>query len=508
MANVAVILAGGSGARLGLGYPKQFAKVAGKTIIEHTVDVFQGHPEIDQIVIVSKVEFTEEVLCLAKKNRWTKLDRVVEGGDDRFGSTWSALSALAALPPTTKLLFHDAVRPFIQASVIASCLDVLDRFQAVDVVIPTADTIVQVGEDGCLDHIPQRAKLRRGQTPQGFALGPLTDAYRKAIALGRRNFTCDCGVFCEMMPEHPIATVEGCPSNMKITHQEDLFLADKLFQSRGDPDALRETENLHARFRDATVVVFGGSYGIGQSIANGVRALGARAFPFSRSTTGTNVADRDAVRAALAAVHQETGRIDYVVNSAAVLVRKPLEITSAEEITNILDVNLKGAIFVALESHRYLKDSRGSLLFFTSSSYTRGRAYYSLYSATKSAVVNLTQALAEEWIEDGIRVNCINPERTKTPMRVHNFGLEPDDTLLSAEVVADSSMRALASPATGHILDVRRDARPPYPANGNGRRQAERPEAEAAGPHGAPRVHPIAEDGAFLESAPRHGRAS
>lgn len=457
MSNVAVILAGGSGSRLGLGYPKQFAKVAGKTILEHTVDVFQSHPEIDEIVVVSKAEFVEDVLSLAKKNRWTKVNKVLAGGKDRFGSTYSALQALSDHPANTRVLLHDAVRPFVKPSVISACIATLHRFHAVDVVIPTADTIVQVGEDNCLDRIPPRSMLRRGQTPQGFVLGSLSEAYRRANNAGRRDFTCDCGVFREMMPGLPIALVEGCTSNVKITHAEDLFLADKLFQTRGDENlALREGDDLRERLKGTSMVIFGGSYGIGRAIYEEAKAIGCKVFSFSRSTTGTDVANRDQVRMALSDAYRAAGRIDFVINSAAVLIRKPIETMTVEEISTVLDVNLKGAVNVALESQKYLKESRGSLLFFTSSSYTRGRAYYSLYSATKSGVVNLTQALSEEWLDDGIRVNCINPERTKTPMRVRSFGAEPDDTLLSPKVVADASIRVLAANSTGQVIDVRR----------------------------------------------------
>ena len=61
---------------------------------------------------------------------------------------------------------------------------------------------------------------------------------------------------------------------------------------------------------------------------------------------------------------------------------------------------------------------------------------YSLYSSLKAAIVNFVQALSEEWFDSGIRVNCINPERTKTPMRVKNFGNEPEGTLLDPRTVA------------------------------------------------------------------------
>lgn len=310
---------------------------------------------------MSKAEFVEDVLSLARKNRWTKLGRVIEGGEDRFGSTYAAICALDNNDGATKVLFHDAVRPFVKASVISACIEQLDKYSAVDVVIPTADTIVEVAEDGTLGHIPVRAKLRRGQTPQGFKLGALRAAYQRAITAERREFTCDCGVFREMMPDLAIGLVEGCTSNMKVTHTEDLFLADKLFQSRGDGEAmLREVEGLNERLRGTTLVVFGGSYGIGESIVEGARRLGANVFSFSRATTGTDVSDRAAVASALAGVHRETGRIDGVANTAALLIRKPLETTSDEEINSLIGVNLTGSINIAIESHKYLKESRGS----------------------------------------------------------------------------------------------------------------------------------------------------
>ena len=85
-----------------------------------------------------------------------------------------------------------------------------------------------------------------------------------------------------------------------------------------------------------------------------------------------------------------------------------------------------------------------------------GRAFYSIYSSTKAAIVNFVQAVAQEWEADGIRINCINPERTKTPMRVKNFGIEPDDTLLTSEKVAEATLRTLLSDDTGLVIDVRR----------------------------------------------------
>ncbi len=81
---------------------------------------------------------------------------------------------------------------------------------------------------------------------------------------------------------------------------------------------------------------------------------------------------------------------------------------------------------------------------------------YSVYSATKAAIVNFVQALAEEWYSYGVRVNCINSERTKTPMRIKNFGNEPEGTLLDPKYVATASLNVVFSNYTGEVFDVRR----------------------------------------------------
>ena len=451
---IAVILAGGTGVRLGLSYPKQFAKIAGKTVLEHTVAVVDRHPRVDEVMIVTHPAHTTEVLGYVHTNGWKKVGRVIAGGTDRFGSTWSAIEALADMPPDTKVLFHDAVRPFLQDSVIDQTIAALDRYNAVDVVIPSADTIVRVDETDRVVGIPARAELRRGQTPQGFRLGRIRLAYERANEAGRRSFTCDCGVFLAMVPEDAMGAVMGHSTNIKITLAEDLFLADKLFQSRGDTAAI--SADPPRGLADAVVVVFGASEGIGKAIADRATAVGARVFGFSRSSTGTDVADRASVQRAFDKVIAEAGRVDHVVLTAAGLVRKPLITMSDAEIDELLTVNLRGAIDVARLAYPYLRLSGGGLLFFTSSSYTRGRAFHSVYSATKAAVVNLAQALSEEWMYDGIRVNCINPERTRTPMRVKSFGLEPDESLLTADRVAEVSVSVLAAQVTGHVIDVRR----------------------------------------------------
>ena len=204
-------------------------------------------------------------------------------------------------------------------------------------------------------------------------------------------------------------------------------------------------------------MVFGGSYGIGADIAAFAERHGATVFSFSRSTTNTHVERRADLQAAIRTVLASTDRIDLVVNSAAVLPRGHLVETSEEAVYSATEINYLAPVMIAQEFFPHLRRTRGSLLNFTSSSYTRGRSGYSLYSSAKAALVNLTQALADEWSADGVRVNCINPERTGTPMRTKAFGEEPPGSLLESAEVALRSIDVLLSQETGLIVDIRRD---------------------------------------------------
>jgi 2-C-methyl-D-erythritol 4-phosphate cytidylyltransferase len=468
---VAVVLAGGSGSRVGLGLPKQLLKVAGRTIIEHSVAALHESEVVDEILVVMTPDFVQEAEDLLLRPELPKVTRVLAGGADRNASTRVALDTLGE--QECNVLFHDAVRPLLSQRVIRHCVEALQTYEAVDVAIPSADTIVHVDDAEHVLDIPDRSHLRRGQTPQGFRLSVIRRAYDIAKDDPTVRATDDCGVLLHCLPEVPVYVVPGDEHNMKVTYPVDLFIADKLFQlsSHAAPSATPEQHT--ASLAGTTMVVFGGSYGIGADIHRLATAAGCHVFSFSRSTTGTHVERPEDVAEALAKVHAETGRIDAVVLTAAVLDRGVLADMDDEGVRRSLEVNYLAPVTVARSAHPYLRDSRGHLVFFTSSSYTRGRAGYSLYSSTKAAVVNLTQALADEWAPDGISVNVLNPERTRTPMRLQAFGQEPEESLLESEVVAASTLDVLVSRVTGQVIDVRRTP------GTTGRRDAELPVADA-----------------------------
>ncbi|MCQ2341577.1 MAG: 2-C-methyl-D-erythritol 4-phosphate cytidylyltransferase [Paludibacteraceae bacterium] len=453
MSNIGIILAGGSGSRMGDNTPKQFLKLAGKMVIEHTIDVFESATRIDEICIVCREDYIPELEQIVIRNQYQKVKKILAGGKERYDSSLAAIHAYT--DDDTNLLFHDAVRPLVNERIINDCIDALEKYNAIDVAIKTTDTIVQVDNSDCIQSIPNRNELRNGQTPQCFKRGTIQKAYELALQDPYFQTTDDCSVVRKYLPQEPVYVVNGENFNMKLTYIEDLFLLDKLFQLRTSQTSQKELL-VKDILTDKVIVVFGGSYGIGAEIVSLARLHGAKVYSFSRSENGIDVTNRELVQQALQHVFDTETHIDAIVNTAGILVKEAFSSMSVQSIRQSIDVNLLGVINVAQASFEYLKKSQGALLFYTSSSYTRGRMMYSLYSATKAAIVNFTQAIAEEWNEFGIRVNCINPERTKTPMRIKNFGNEPEGSLLDPKDVAFASINTLFSKATGEIIDVRR----------------------------------------------------
>ncbi|MGZ4474213.1 MAG: SDR family NAD(P)-dependent oxidoreductase [Nocardioides sp.] len=453
--NVAVLLAGGVGSRVGLDLPKQLIKVAGLPIMEHTLGILDAHPEVDEIIIMMTPGHLDAVHTMTRDGRYPKVTKILEGAATRNDTTQNALAALGA--DDCNVLLHDAVRPLLSARIISDCFKALEDYRAVDVAIPSADTIIELADDNTISNIPDRSRLRRGQTPQAFLASTLKAAYVEANKDPHFTATDDCSVVLRYLPDVKIWVVAGDEQNMKVTEPIDVYLADKLFQLNAHQPLPDNTDaDYRAALEGRTVVIFGGSYGIGADVASLAEGYGANVASYSRSSTGTDVARRADIAAAAQDAMERFGRIDYVVNTAGILPISNLAETSEEEVWAATEVNYLAPIMIAQEFHPHLKATQGSLLLYTSSSYTRGRKGYSLYSSAKAATVNLTQALADEWAEDGVRINVINPERTSTPMRTKAFGEEPADSLLQSEAVASASLDTLIGRGTGHVVDLRR----------------------------------------------------
>jgi 2-C-methyl-D-erythritol 4-phosphate cytidylyltransferase len=244
MRTVAVVLAGGAGHRFGPGIPKQLHLLAGQSLLERCVTTFSQAPGVDTLLVVAAAEHAGEV-----RDRLAGVPRlaaVVNGGAARTDSTRSAIQWLTrhASPDDCKVLLHDAARPLVDARIIGDCISALDRWDAVGVVVPATDTIVELA-DGAFRRVLPRATLARCQTPQGFRFGVIRRAYELAAAdpgFTTRPATDDCGVVLRYLPDVAVGAVAGSERNMKITYAQDLAVAAALL-STGDPDSSGNPDN-------------------------------------------------------------------------------------------------------------------------------------------------------------------------------------------------------------------------------------------------------------------------
>jgi 2-C-methyl-D-erythritol 4-phosphate cytidylyltransferase len=449
----ALVLAGGSGDRFGPEMPKQFVRLAGEPILSRTLRAVAS-AGIDRIVVVSHPNWLAETREVVDGLDLGVPMTIVAGGMTRNESTRNGLAGLEAADDDI-VVVHDAVRPLVPREVILRSIEPIlsGRADATNTVIPSADTLVIVEGDAVIE-IPERARFRRGQTPQTFRMRILATAYAAAVAAGDLQATDDCTLVLRHVPGARIVAVPGDEVNLKITTRTDMVLADRMIQMRTLSSTATEPQPTRS-LAGAGLYVVGGTDGIGRAIAAEAERAGARVRVDGRRT-GLDVRDYGAVERALTAAEADLGRIDHVICTAGVLRVGASVDTSPEDLAEVIDVNVKGTLNVARAAHPALGRTRGSFTVFASSSFTLGRPNYVAYSSSKAAVVNIAQGLAEEWAADGIRVNAISPERTDTPMRRAAFPGETRIGMLQPADVAAATLRLVLSDLTGQVLDVRR----------------------------------------------------
>jgi 2-C-methyl-D-erythritol 4-phosphate cytidylyltransferase len=218
----AILVAGGSGLRMGADRPKQFLLLRGEPVLLHTLRRFaEPDLEVTQTVVVLPADQLAYWHQLAAEYPDTPPHMVVAGGETRWASVKAGLAALPAVPPARALVaVHDGVRPLVPASVVEATYQAAATHQAAAAAVPPKDSVRMLGAAGSspLD----RRRLRLMQTPQTFDLDLLRRAYRLPEL---PTFTDDASVVDDL---HPVQLVEGDYRNLKITTPEDLLLAEAL----------------------------------------------------------------------------------------------------------------------------------------------------------------------------------------------------------------------------------------------------------------------------------------
>ena len=218
----AVILASGKGERMHCGFPKQFAEIKGKTIIERSIEAFEKNENVDEIIVVSEPSTIEKIKEIVNKNNYKKVTKIVHGGAVRAESSSHGVGEVAV--DDAKVLIHDAARPLVTQKIINDCITALDSCDAVNVAIKATDTIIEA-ENGTMKAATERSRMMQVQTPQGFRAGTIKKAHSMAKKEGFAGATDDCGiVFRYGLSE--IRIVEGDRINIKITYPEDIAVAE------------------------------------------------------------------------------------------------------------------------------------------------------------------------------------------------------------------------------------------------------------------------------------------
>lgn len=223
MKTLAVVLAGGIGSRFHGEKPKQLMMLGKKPVLCHSVDVLATSPEIDEVLVISHIDYVPTIQQLLDGQPIA----VLAGGDTRSASSDVAL-AYANEHGFDRILLHDAARPLIDSDLVSRLCAALNQADAAIAALPATDTI-SVSVDGeTIDHTPPRETLWSIQTPQAFSVSVLTKAYALFDADPAAVATDDGGVVRRYLPEIPVKLVLGSRRAMKLTYPEDLAILETL----------------------------------------------------------------------------------------------------------------------------------------------------------------------------------------------------------------------------------------------------------------------------------------
>lgn len=232
--NIALIIAGGVGARMNQDIPKQFINVCDKPVIIYTLEAFQQHPEIDAIEVVCLDGWHDVLRAYAKQFGIAKLENVVSGGDVGQASIRNGLYDIYERHNSKDdiVLIHDAIRPMISQEIISENIRVCrERGNAITVVPCTAAMLKTYDSVSAEEQVP-RDNLKITQTPQTFFLEDIIGAHKEALEQGITNSVASCTMYIELGRKLHMAL--GSEKNLKLTTAEDIEIFKALLNAKKD----------------------------------------------------------------------------------------------------------------------------------------------------------------------------------------------------------------------------------------------------------------------------------
>lgn len=225
----AIVLAAGSGKRMGTAVKKQYLDLGGHPILFYSLKAFEDS-RIDEIVLVTAKEDIDDVKATYMNGSFPKIKKVIEGGKERYNSVYEGLKVSG---DSDYVFIHDGARPFVDSQIIDRCVDNVQTYKACVAAVQSKDTVKIADEDGFIKTTPDRRLVWNIQTPQCFEYSLIYEAYNKLIDAEKSNSLNGLNVTDDaMVAEHfgnvRVKLVEGSYNNIKITTVEDLPLAQKI----------------------------------------------------------------------------------------------------------------------------------------------------------------------------------------------------------------------------------------------------------------------------------------
>lgn len=220
--NIALIIAGGVGARMNQDIPKQFINVYDKPVIIYTLEAFQKHPNIDAIEVVCLDGWHDILRAYSKQFGITKLENIVSGGSVGQESIRNGLFDIATRhnDPDDIVLIHDAIRPMVSSDIISDNIRVCRQYGNAITVIPCTAAMLKTADGLVSDTTIPRDNLKSTQTPQTFYLQEIVEAHKEAMKRGITNSIASCTMYIEL--GKPVYMSIGSEKNLKLTTSEDI----------------------------------------------------------------------------------------------------------------------------------------------------------------------------------------------------------------------------------------------------------------------------------------------
>lgn len=229
--NIALIIAGGSGNRMGQDIPKQFINVYDKPIIVYTMEAFQNHPNIDAIEVVCLEGWHEILRAYSRQFGITKLENIVNGGLNGQDSIRNGLQDIAQRHQGDDIvLIHDAIRPMLSQDIISDNIRVCKQHGNAITVVPCTAAMLKTFDSVSSEEQVARDNLKTTQTPQSFFLKDILEAHQEALEKGITQSVASCTMYIELGRKLYLSM--GSEKNLKLTTPEDIEIFKALLNAK------------------------------------------------------------------------------------------------------------------------------------------------------------------------------------------------------------------------------------------------------------------------------------